>query len=106
MGICFHPWRRYKASKRIRALNSLFVGTQIIQKTARGHSNSDGLLLCLILEFDLARCLENTAKGTKDPSNEYFDSFHTKFPFCKYGNSNLDRLLLCLILEFHLARYL
>ena len=71
MGKCFHPRKDIKASKRIRALNSLFVSTQIIQKTARGHSNLDGLLLSLILEFDLARCLENIAKGTKDPSIEY-----------------------------------
>ena len=86
MGICFHPWRRYKASKRISALNSLFVSTQIIQKTARGHSQSDGLWLCLILEFDLSRCLKN--KGTKDRSIEYFDSFHTKFPFCKQSKNS------------------
>ena len=88
MGKCFHPRKDIKASKRIRALNSVFVSTQIIQKTARGHSNLDGLLLCLILEFDLARCLENTAKGTKDPSNEYFDSFDTKFPFCKLSKNS------------------
>ena len=36
MGKCFHPRKDIKASKRIRALNSRFVRSQIIQKTVCG----------------------------------------------------------------------
>ena len=36
MGKCFHPREDIKASKRIRALNSRFVRSQIIQKTVGG----------------------------------------------------------------------